>query len=115
MYDSVYVFAQGLAALDRGHILKPANLSCELEQPWNDGLSLYNYINAVSNSHTSHLLHADMKVQGWTLGRTPNVSVSNFSPGQNFGLRQFVGPIREFLGEHRKLKHGTTLYFHETD
>jgi hypothetical protein len=57
MYDSVYVFAKGLAALDRGHVLKPANLSCDLEQPWDDGLSLYNYINSVSNGFTSTLFH----------------------------------------------------------
>lgn len=48
MYDSVQVFAHGLAALDRSHVLRPANLSCEKEEPWDDGLSLYNYINAVS-------------------------------------------------------------------
>lgn len=49
VYDSVQVFAHGLAALDRSHILRPANLSCEKEEPWDDGLSLYNYINAVRN------------------------------------------------------------------
>lgn len=47
MFDSVYIFAAGLTALDRSHTLKPVNLSCELEQPWDDGLSLYNYINTV--------------------------------------------------------------------
>lgn len=47
VYDSVQVFAHGLAALDRSHDLRPANLSCEKEEPWDDGLSLYNYINAV--------------------------------------------------------------------
>ncbi|XP_069680347.1 glutamate receptor ionotropic, kainate 2 isoform X2 [Periplaneta americana] len=56
MYDSVHVFAKGLAALDRGHVLKPANLSCELEQPWDDGLSLYNYINAAGlHGLTGHI------------------------------------------------------------
>ncbi|XP_034937984.1 glutamate receptor ionotropic, kainate 2 [Chelonus insularis] len=45
MYDSVQVFAHGLAALDRSHVLRPVNLSCEKEEPWDDGLSLYNYIN----------------------------------------------------------------------
>lgn len=48
MFDSVYVFAAGLGALDSGHVLRPSNLSCELETPWNDGLSLYNYIDSVS-------------------------------------------------------------------
>lgn len=49
MFDSVYVFAKGLAAMDSGYSIKPVNLSCDLEQPWNDGLSLYNYIDAVVN------------------------------------------------------------------
>jgi glutamate receptor, ionotropic, invertebrate len=51
MFDSVYVFAKGLAALDQGYVLKPANLSCDLENPWEDGLSLYNYINTVIFTH----------------------------------------------------------------
>lgn len=55
MFDSVYVFAAGLTALDRSHSLKPTNLSCELEHPWHDGLSLYNYINSVSLSHKMHI------------------------------------------------------------
>ncbi|XP_057338869.1 glutamate receptor ionotropic, kainate 2-like isoform X1 [Microplitis mediator] len=45
VYDSVQVFAHGLASLDRSHVLRPVNLSCEKEEPWDDGLSLYNYIN----------------------------------------------------------------------
>lgn len=48
VYDSVQVFVHGLAELDSSHILRPANLSCEREEPWDDGLSLYNYINSVS-------------------------------------------------------------------
>lgn len=48
MYDAVYVFAAGLTALDRSSTLKSVNLSCELEQPWHDGLSLYNYLTSVS-------------------------------------------------------------------
>ncbi|CAH1132882.1 unnamed protein product [Ceutorhynchus assimilis] len=51
MYDSVYVFAKGLAAMDSGHSIKPTNLSCETEKPWDDGLSLYNYLDSVSNLH----------------------------------------------------------------
>lgn len=47
VYDSVQVFAHGLASLDRSHVLRPVNLSCDKEEPWDDGLSLYNYINAV--------------------------------------------------------------------
>lgn len=48
VYDSVQVFDHGLAALDRSHVLKPVNLSCDKEEPWDDGLSLYNYISSVS-------------------------------------------------------------------
>ncbi|XP_066598064.1 glutamate receptor ionotropic, kainate 2-like isoform X4 [Prorops nasuta] len=47
MYDSVQVFAMGLRTLERSHALRPANISCELEHPWDGGLSLINYINSV--------------------------------------------------------------------
>ncbi|XP_046652839.1 glutamate receptor ionotropic, kainate 2-like isoform X3 [Daphnia pulicaria] len=47
VYDSVMALAHGLAALDRGTALRLANLSCDIEQPWNDGSSLFNYINTV--------------------------------------------------------------------
>lgn len=47
MFDSVYVFAKGLATMDSGHSIKPVNLSCDAEKPWDDGLTLYNYIDAV--------------------------------------------------------------------
>lgn len=46
-YDSVMVLGRGLAALDASHNIVPANLSCERDQPWTDGLSLLNYITAV--------------------------------------------------------------------
>ncbi|XP_046804428.1 glutamate receptor ionotropic, kainate 1 [Lucilia cuprina] len=48
MFDSVYAFATGLMALNGVHALQLRNLSCALEEPWNDGLSLYNYINTAS-------------------------------------------------------------------
>lgn len=47
IYDSVNVFAKGLHALERSATLSIANLSCESENPWADGSSLFNYINAV--------------------------------------------------------------------
>ncbi|XP_076288946.1 glutamate receptor ionotropic, kainate 2 isoform X9 [Lasioglossum baleicum] len=47
MYDSVQVFAVGLTTLEQSHALRPANISCELEHPWDGGLSLINYINSV--------------------------------------------------------------------
>ncbi|XP_065161284.1 glutamate receptor ionotropic, kainate 2 isoform X2 [Atheta coriaria] len=51
MFDSVYVFAKGLSAMESGHSIKPVNLSCDLERPWDDGLSLYNYLDAVTGLH----------------------------------------------------------------
>lgn len=50
MYDSVFVFAIGLKTLEQSHTFKLANVSCDKEQPWDGGLSLTNYINAVSES-----------------------------------------------------------------
>ncbi|KAF6208036.1 hypothetical protein GE061_016486 [Apolygus lucorum] len=47
VFDSVHVFAAGLGSLESSHLLRPVNLSCDLEIPWPDGTSLYNYINAV--------------------------------------------------------------------
>ncbi|CAH2002859.1 unnamed protein product [Acanthoscelides obtectus] len=51
IFDSVYVFAKGLSAMDSGHSISLTNLSCEREKPWDDGLSLYNYIDSVSGIH----------------------------------------------------------------
>lgn len=48
MFDAVTVYAHGLSELDRSHKLKLANLSCDSEIPWNDGLSLFNYLDSVS-------------------------------------------------------------------
>lgn len=53
MFDSVYIFAKGLASMDSGHSIKPTNLSCDREEAWNDGLSLYNYIDAVRKTFLS--------------------------------------------------------------
>ncbi|KAK6633919.1 hypothetical protein RUM44_004526 [Polyplax serrata] len=56
MYDSVHVFASGLAAMDRSYSLKPANLSCDLEKPWDNGIRLYNFLNSVGiNGLTGHI------------------------------------------------------------
>ncbi|XP_074105439.1 glutamate receptor ionotropic, kainate 2 isoform X3 [Cotesia typhae] len=53
IYDSVQVFAVGLRTLEQSHALRPANLSCELEHPWDGGLSLINYINSVETKGIS--------------------------------------------------------------
>ena len=47
LYDSVYVFAVGLQTLEQSHTLTLSNVSCAEENPWDGGLSLINYINAV--------------------------------------------------------------------
>lgn len=47
MFDSVYVFAMGLQTLEQSHILDIYNVTCDEEIPWNGGLSLINYLNAV--------------------------------------------------------------------
>ncbi|XP_076356975.1 glutamate receptor ionotropic, kainate 2-like isoform X2 [Tachypleus tridentatus] len=48
MYDSVYTLARGLQAFQGGAPIESfSNVSCENEQPWGDGSSLINYINAV--------------------------------------------------------------------
>jgi len=48
MFDSVYVFAIGLQTLEQSHSLTLLNISCEEENSWDGGLSLINYLNAVS-------------------------------------------------------------------
>ena len=47
VFDSVYVFARGLQSLDRGATLRQVNVSCDDENPWSDGSSLFNYVNSV--------------------------------------------------------------------
>ncbi|XP_020809879.1 glutamate receptor ionotropic, kainate 1 isoform X2 [Drosophila serrata] len=47
MFDSVFVFAMGLQTLEQSHILDLYNVTCDAEIPWNGGLSLINYLNAV--------------------------------------------------------------------
>jgi glutamate receptor, ionotropic, invertebrate len=51
IYDSVHVFAIGLQTLEQSHLLRISNISCSDEKPWDGGLSLINYINAVSSFH----------------------------------------------------------------
>lgn len=47
MYDAVHIFAIGLQTLEQSHELSASNISCSDEKPWDDGLSLINYINSV--------------------------------------------------------------------
>ncbi|XP_056633755.1 glutamate receptor ionotropic, kainate 2 isoform X2 [Diorhabda carinulata] len=51
MFDSVYVFAKGLSGMENMQSIRPTNLSCDIEKPWDDGLTLYDYIDSVSGLH----------------------------------------------------------------
>lgn len=33
--------------MNYNYSIKPMNLSCDVEKPWDDGLSLYNYLDSV--------------------------------------------------------------------
>ncbi|KAK5640371.1 hypothetical protein RI129_011182 [Pyrocoelia pectoralis] len=102
MYDSVFVFAIGLQTLEQSHSLKLSNVSCEREQPWDGGLSLINYINAVEFKGLSGPIefkegrridfrldllklkqHALVKVGEWSPGAGVNISdhAAFFDPG----------------------------------
>ena len=54
MFDSVYALAHGLQQLDKSSRLRLVNLSCDIDQAWAFGSSLYNYLNLVSTFTTSH-------------------------------------------------------------
>ncbi|XP_063237627.1 glutamate receptor ionotropic, kainate 2-like [Bacillus rossius redtenbacheri] len=102
MFDSVTVFAAGLHALERGHPLRLANVSCDRELPWDGGLSLLNYINSVETKGLSGPIefkegrrvqfkldllrlkqHALVKVGEWTPASGLNVTDRGafFEPG----------------------------------
>ncbi|KAB0792004.1 hypothetical protein PPYR_13965 [Photinus pyralis] len=102
IYDSVFVFAVGLQTLEQSHSLKISNVSCEREQPWDGGLSLINYINAVEFKGLSGPIefkegrridfrldllklkqHALVKVGEWSPGAGVNISdhAAFFDPG----------------------------------
>ena len=50
MYDAVYVLAHAIQQVDASTRLRLVNLSCEGDQAWAFGSSLYNYLNLVSIS-----------------------------------------------------------------
>ncbi|XP_060086379.1 glutamate receptor ionotropic, kainate 2-like [Ylistrum balloti] len=47
MYDAAYLFARALHELLKSHSVKTVSLSCSKPQPWNDGISLLNYMRAM--------------------------------------------------------------------
>ncbi|XP_015436904.1 PREDICTED: glutamate receptor ionotropic, kainate 2-like [Dufourea novaeangliae] len=100
VYDSVQVFAHGLAALDRSHDLRPANLSCEKEEPWDDGLSLYNYINAAGlHGLTGHIEFNEGKRNNFKLDllklkKEELVKVGEWKPGTGVNVTD-VGAFYE--------------------
>ncbi|XP_043496158.1 glutamate receptor ionotropic, kainate 2 isoform X7 [Polistes fuscatus] len=100
VYDSVQVFAHGLAALDRSHDLRPANLSCEKEEPWDDGLSLYNYINSAGlHGLTGHIEFNEGKRNNFKLDllklkKEDLVKVGEWKPGSGVNITD-VGAFYE--------------------
>ncbi|XP_076173791.1 glutamate receptor ionotropic, kainate 2 isoform X4 [Ptiloglossa arizonensis] len=100
VYDSVQVFAHGLAALDRSHDLRPANLSCEKEEPWDDGLSLYNYINSAGlHGLTGHIEFNEGKRNNFKLDllklkKEELVKVGEWKPGTGVNVTD-VGAFYE--------------------
>nr|XP_033335722.1 glutamate receptor ionotropic, kainate 2 isoform X2 [Megalopta genalis] len=100
VYDSVHVFAHGLAALDRSHDLRPANLSCEKEEPWDDGLSLYNYINSAGlHGLTGHIEFNEGKRNNFKLDllklkKEELVKVGEWKPGSGVNVTD-VGAFYE--------------------
>ncbi|XP_076628798.1 glutamate receptor ionotropic, kainate 2 isoform X3 [Colletes latitarsis] len=100
VYDSVQVFAHGLAALDRSHDLRPANLSCEREEPWDDGLSLYNYINSAGlHGLTGHIEFNEGKRNNFKLDllklkKEELVKVGEWKPGTGVNVTD-VGAFYE--------------------
>ncbi|XP_076389983.1 glutamate receptor ionotropic, kainate 2 isoform X3 [Megachile rotundata] len=76
MYDSVQVFAEGLRTLEQSHALRPANISCELEHPWDGGLSLINYINS----------KADLAVGSMTINYARESVIDFTKPFMNLGI-----------------------------
>ncbi|XP_068900429.1 glutamate receptor ionotropic, kainate 2-like isoform X5 [Tenebrio molitor] len=102
IYDSVFVFAIGLQTLEQSHTLRLSNVSCDKEQPWDGGLSLINYINAVEFKGLSGPIefkegrriqfkldllklkqHALVKVGEWRPGAGVNITdrAAFFDPG----------------------------------
>ncbi|XP_076765874.1 glutamate receptor ionotropic, kainate 2 isoform X1 [Xylocopa sonorina] len=100
VYDSVQVFAHGLAALDSSHDLRPANLSCEKEEPWDDGVSLYNYINAAGlHGLTGHIefnegKRSNFKLDLLKLKKEELVKVGEWKPGSGVNVTD-VGAFYE--------------------
>ena len=67
MYDAVFVFAIGLQTLDMSPVQRSTNnttchASCRAESPWQDGLSLINYMNSVGEREKAIKLHQLMSV-----------------------------------------------------
>ena len=58
MYDAVYVLAHALQQVDTSTRLRLVNLSCEGDQAWAFGSSLYNYLNLVSISGSCDFITA---------------------------------------------------------
>ena len=61
MYDAVHVLAHALQQVDKSTRLRLVNLSCDGDQAWAFGSSLYNYLNLVSSFSAKYLIaHRNM-------------------------------------------------------
>ena len=68
MYDAVHVLAHALQEVDHSTRLRLVNLSCDGNQAWAFGSSLYNYLNLVSGfARCVHSIHELTGVGGGCL------------------------------------------------
>ena len=63
MYDAVYVLSHALQQVDQSTRLRLVNLTCEGDQAWAFGSSLYNYLNLVSGFHGYQVMQSNIAGQ----------------------------------------------------
>jgi len=89
MFDSVYVFAIGLQTLEQSHSLTLLNISCEEENSWDGGLSLINYLNAVTLTANKGLNNKQHFIE---------IAILHFSVwGDYFSMRMYIMSIKNYL------------------
>lgn len=79
MYDAVYVFAHALEQVEPSYSrMRLVNLSCDGEQAWAFGSSLYSYINLVFCTTIVIISVASGTVGGTLGGNNLSILLSNF-------------------------------------
>ena len=66
MYDAVHVLAHALQQVDHSTRLRLVNLSCDGNQAWAFGSSLYNYLNLVSGFVVQSIASIGHKLMGYS-------------------------------------------------